>query len=98
MMQHLVPFLFPYRTHLEAEIVWLQEQLAQKQRRCDELQEALIGIKQPSMKIQYKRKPDGKLVPTQPRGWDSYRAWRREHPDETEETLPKEGETDAIQG
>ena len=45
--------IFPYRTHLEAEICWLQDQLAQKQRRCDELQEALVQIKQPSMKIQY---------------------------------------------
>ena len=72
--------IFPYRTHLEAEICWLQDQLAQKQRRCDELQEALVQIKQPSMKIQYERKPDGELKPVQPRGWESYRAFRRDHP------------------
>ena len=81
MMQFLVPLLFPYRTHLEAEIVWFQEQLAQKQRRVDELQDALVAVKQPSMKIQYERKPDGKLVAVQPHGWDAYRAWRREHPE-----------------
>ena len=81
--------IFPYRTHLEAEICWLQNQLAQKQRRCDELQEALCLIKQPSMKIQYERKPDGELKPVQPRGWDAVRMARRENPPEAPE--PTEG-------
>ena len=81
--------IFPYRTHLEAEIVWLQDQLAQKQRRCDELQEALIGAKAPAPRVQYERKQDGKLVPSQPRGWDAVRMARRENPPEAPE--PTEG-------
>jgi hypothetical protein len=93
MMEHMVPFLFPYRAHLEAEIDWLKAQLAQKQRRMDELQDALIEIKKPSLKIQYERKPDGQMIPVQPRGWDAYRAFRRAHPEE-----PEEGEQHAIQG
>jgi hypothetical protein len=106
MMQHLIPFLFPYRAHLEAEIVWFQEQLAQKQRRIDELQEALIGLKQPSMKIQYVQKPDGALAPvTQPRGWDALRIARRANPPEPEpeiegpfRTAATEEKPDAVQG
>jgi len=88
----LIALIFPYRAHLEREIVWLKEQLAQKQRRVDELQEALIeSAKRPAMKIQYKQEPDGKLTPVQPRGWDEYRAWRRANP-ETEEKENATGE------
>ncbi len=84
-----------YRLHLEAEVEYLKQQLAQKQRRCDELQDVLVELKKPSMKIQYVQKPDGKMIPVQPRGWDAYRAWRKEHPD-IEDVQPQGGDN-AIQ-
>ena len=43
-MKYLRPLfaaLFPYRAYLEAEIEYLKAQLAQKQRRIDEMQEML---------------------------------------------------------
>jgi hypothetical protein len=79
-------WLFPYRAHLNAEIAWLKEQLAQRQRRIDELQESPIEVaSRPSMKVQYERKPDGKLALVQPRGWEEYRRQRRENPEEPEQ-------------
>ena len=85
-------FLNPHKQHLNEEIEYLRNQLAQRQRRIDELQEALIeAAKKPAMKIQYKQEPSGKLTPLQPRGWEEYRAQRRQD-------QAKEGESDAIQG
>ena len=88
------------RLRLEAEIEWLKEQLAQRQRRIDELQESLISIaNKPSMKVQYTQKPDGKLVPVQPRGWDALRAARRAEPPEEEQPIEgpfKTEDNDAI--
>ena len=70
-------FLFPLRTHLESEIEYLRSQLAQKQRRIDELQDALVVVATPAPKVQFEREPSGKLIPVQPRGWDAWRAARR---------------------
>lgn len=77
-------FLFPLRTHLIDEIEYLRGQVAQKQRRIDELQDALAEIAKPAPKVQFERKPDGKLVPVQPRGWDAWRAAKRAEPKEEE--------------
>jgi hypothetical protein len=76
-------WLFAYRAHLNAEIDYLKDQLAQRQRRIDELQESLIQIAQkPTMKVQYRQAPDGKLTPIQPRGWEELRKQRRENQEE----------------
>jgi hypothetical protein len=76
-------WLFAYRAHLNEEIDYLKDQLAQRQRRIDELQESLIQIAQkPTMKVQHRQAPDGKLAPIQPRGWEELRKQRRENPEE----------------
>jgi len=80
-LRDLLLVLFPYRSHLEQEIEYLRQQLSQKQRRVDELQEKLVELLKPPAKIQFERKPDGKLVPIQPRGWDAVRAMRRLSPE-----------------
>ena len=90
--------IFPYRTHLEQEIVWLQDQLAQKQRRIDEMQEKLLDLPRAVPKVQYERKPDGKLVPVQPRGWEAFRAARRANPETEDVRLQAETNDAAVQG
>jgi hypothetical protein len=78
-----------HRIHLEEELDYLRAQLSQKQRRNDELQEALIGIAKPKPAIQREVKPDAKSVPIQPRGIEAFRAQRRANPPE---------ETEAVKG
>ncbi|MFP5230785.1 MAG: hypothetical protein ACLGXA_24475 [Acidobacteriota bacterium] len=68
--------LFPYRTHLEAEVAYLKGQLAQRQRRVDELQEALIAAKAP-MPPQPRSEPAAPS-PAKPRGWNAWRESRKE--------------------
>jgi hypothetical protein len=87
--RQFISILFPVRTHIYEEIDYLRAQLAQKQRRIDELQEALIELKRPTPKVQLEQKPDGKMVPIQPRGIEAYRAARRANP--PQETDPVEG-------
>jgi DNA-directed RNA polymerase subunit F len=82
--------IFGYRKHLEEEVDYLRSQLAQKQRRIDELQEKLLEIAKPVVKPIQERKPAEKVRPIQPRGWDEVRAHRRANP------APEE--SDAIQG
>ena len=77
--------MFGFKKHLEDEIEYLKAQLAQKQRRVDELQEALIAVAKPSPKVVYEKKPDGKLVKVQPNGWEEVRNYQRNHPEEVEE-------------
>ena len=78
-----------HRIHLEEEIDYLRAQLSQKQRRNDELQEALIGIAKPKPAIQREVKADAKPVAIQPRGIEAFRAQRRANPPE---------ETEAVKG
>lgn len=71
-------FLFPYRTHLEAEVEYLRAQLAQKQRRIDEGDQrwkdfTALNRKEP------RGTPPG-LHPVKARGWDAYRAQQKEEP------------------
>lgn len=64
-------FLFPYRTHLEEEVDYLRAQLAQRQRRIDELQESLIEAKTPRPPAP---RPEPKpMPPVKPRGWEKMR-------------------------
>lgn len=65
-------------------------QISQKQRRIDELQEALIKIKTPLPRPVQVGQID-KYEPT-PIGWDSYRANKRAHP--PEEIEPEKGYID----
>lgn len=91
-MNRFLAALFPYRTHLEAEIEYLKTLLAQRTRRCDELQEALFKASERSTaKIIYKQDETGKMTRVQPKGWDEYRAYRRENPEAEENS-------DAVQG
>jgi hypothetical protein len=65
-----IAILFPYRTHLEEEVDYLRAQLSQKQRRIDEMQEALIAVAKPAPP-----KPRPEIPPVAPvkRGWEAYR-------------------------
>ena len=74
-----IGLLFPYRTHLEAEVEYLREQLAQEKRRVVELQNAILEMKQPSPRVYLSNATDKQpvKVTVQPRGWDAYRAARR---------------------
>lgn len=84
-LRQLLGALFPYRRHLEEEINYLRGQVAQKQRRIDELQEALIEHQKLAPKLLKER-----LTPirTQPLGWDAYRENQRHIPPEPEEEKP----------
>jgi len=73
-LSRLRTFLFPYRTHLEAEVEYLRSQLAQRQRRVDELQEAMVVVAVPPPKTPREPKP---LPPVQPRGWEALRYQHR---------------------
>ena len=81
--------LFPCRTHLEAEVEYLRAQLAQKDRRLDEMQQALSSnlkfwqdkskeeVKRRLIAAQEKKPLTGQI---QPRGWDQVRATMRLNP------------------
>jgi hypothetical protein len=85
--------LFPMRTHLCEEIDYLRSQVAQKQRRIDELQEALIAIKQPAPRVPPTVTESPKFR-QQPLGIDAVRAARRANP--PEEPEPVQGAFDAV--
>ena len=89
--------IFPYQKHLEQEIEYLRAQLAQKDRRIDEMQQSLtFSLKywQDHAKDEVRRRlavssPLGKaMAPVQPKGWDQVRASLRlngkPEPDEPE--------------
>lgn len=83
-MKDWLKYIFPYRTHLENEIEYLKAQLAQKQRRIDEMMDAInrVALKKAEP---VERKQAKAVIPVQPKGWDAYRASRRLDGD-TEET------------
>jgi len=83
--------IFGFRKHLEDEIEYLRGQLAQKQRRVDELQEALVAVAKPAPRVVFEKKPDGKLVKVQPKGWEEVKSYKRNHPDEETELEPAAG-------
>jgi hypothetical protein len=83
-LPELSAFLFPYRTHLEQEIVYLKEQLAQSQRRGDTLQYELTSMKKTTVLVRSKTD----VTPVVPKGWDATRAYERKHRD-TREAEPE---------
>ena len=68
-------FLFPYRSHLEAEIEYLRGQLQQRLRRQDELEGSMLELLQKLREKTPRETPKNLEVPV--RGWDAYRARRR---------------------
>ena len=71
-MHELRKFLFPMRYHLLEEVAYLRQQLAQKQRRVDELQDALVEIRKPQPKAVDARTP-APYIPLKPHGWEAFR-------------------------
>lgn len=80
-LREFLNMLFPYRQHLNEEIDYLREQLAQKQRRIDVMQDALVSISLPSKPSAPRDKP-APLKALQPIGIEAVRAARRENPPE----------------
>src|SRR6202034_572674 len=81
-------FLFPYRTHLEEEIAdlkfrhvqevtYLRSQLAQRQRRVDELQEFLIESRNKNPPPRAPRPEPPPPHAAKPVGWDAFRNSRK---------------------
>ena len=50
-LRSLLLILFPYRQHMTEEIDYLRAQVAQKQRRIDEMQDTLLFYKVPQPKV-----------------------------------------------
>lgn len=71
--------LFPYRTHLEAEVLYLRSQLARADRRIEEIEGKLTPIPAP-------HRPAPKL-PTLKRAinWETYKEMNREEQTEVPE-------------
>lgn len=84
-LKELMNILFPMRVHLAEEIDYLRAQVAQKQRRIDELQEALIELKKPAPKVIMP--PVETKIVRQPLGIDAVRAARRVNPPEQPEAI-----------
>lgn len=96
-LRDLLGIVFPYRAHLEAEIAYLRAQVAQQQRRADQLQELLqknLEIQAKPAKIQMRQEANGKVFPVQPKGWDAVRTMRRLNP----EPEPAEPEKEQASG
>lgn len=76
----ILHMLFPYRTHLEAEVLYLRSQLARADRRIEELE----GRFNP---VQAERRPPPKL-PTLKRAfdWTTYKEMNKEQETEPVET------------
>lgn len=86
-LSELSAFLFPYRTHLELELAYTKEQLAQSQRRADILQADLISMKRPQVVTRLPAAPKSTPVP---KGWDATRAAERNKPHEPREAEPQD--------
>jgi hypothetical protein len=71
-LRTIAGILAPYRAHLCEEVDYLRAQLAQRQRRVDELQEALIDAKAPPVRIA-RSEPAPPPPPLKPRGWEEFR-------------------------
>ncbi len=89
-LESISRFIFPYRAFLQEEIEYLKTQLAQKDRRLDQLLSDLVAIKSPRPFIPppVSTKP---LAPVSPKGWDAVRRARQQyildHPDTEKEDL-----------
>jgi hypothetical protein len=93
-LREILAILFPARTHLYEEIDYLRAQVAQKQRRIDELQDEIIELKRPEPKVVATQAPDGKVtIPAQPRGIEAFKANRRNNPPDEPEAVKGPFET-----
>lgn len=81
-LKTILDALFPLRRHLFEEVDYLRAQLAQKQRRIDELQDALLA--KPGV-YRAESVPRGtKTVEPKPLGWDAFRRANKESHDHTD--------------
>jgi hypothetical protein len=80
--------LFPYRAHLEEEVLYLRGLVSRKDRRLHELQEMLA---QQGVRAVIPRDPKVAAIPVnlRPRGWEEYRRRERE---EQKEAVSREQE------
>lgn len=62
---------FPYRNHLENEVAYLRDQVAQKQRRIDEMREWQHEFLSRAFERRNHKPPE--RVDVKPRGWEQYR-------------------------
>lgn len=90
----IVHMLFPYRTHLEAEVLYLRSQLARADRRIEELEQRLNPVAKPHRVAP--KLPELK----QPIDWKSFKDMNRQ---ETNEQLqagssPRGQDTASIAG
>jgi hypothetical protein len=78
-LKTLIDTLCPCRSHLEREVEYLRAQLAQRQRRVDELQESLIEslIESKNPPLRGPRPEPPPLLQTKPVGWEAFRASRK---------------------
>jgi len=77
-LEQIRALLFPYRTHLEQEIEYMRDVIASLRRERDRIEHLLIDSYNPKPK---ERKEAPKLIPVKPRGWDAYRAARKNEPE-----------------
>ena len=83
-IRSFIAAIFPYRTHLEAEVEYLRAQLSQRQRRIDELIDAInkVALRPKEVKV-----PPPAPLPTKPKDWNSFRRINaQKESDETEST------------
>jgi len=73
--------LFPYRTHLEQEIEYMRDIIASLRRDRDVLENRLYESIHPKPK---ERREPVKMVPVKPKGWEAYKAMRKNEPIEAE--------------
>lgn len=84
-MNRFLSALFPYRVHLEREVEYLRGQLAQKERRIDEMLEAMKPAPVAPRAPREAAKPLAPAV----LGWDAYRLNKRNQPAEQEKKEAK---------
>ena len=100
--------LFSYRTHMESEIEYLRGQIAQKERRIDEMQQTLISnvrYMQDKAKSELRRRIENSventktslIPPVQPHGWDQVRATLRLQPQEKPEDKPEKEKENGVE-
>jgi L-lactate utilization protein LutC len=100
--------MFGYAKHLEQEIEYLRGQLAQKERRIDEMQQMLnssVRYIQDRAKTELKRRIENSVdntstsrIPTaQPLGWDQVRATMRLQPKPKPEDKPEKEKADGVE-
>jgi hypothetical protein len=88
--REFMAILLPYRAHLEDEVDYLRGQVAQKQRRIDEMQATINTFTLGLVKKTAERREPVSIPNNKPRGWDDYRRTRK-HDSEASEDGSQEG-------